>query len=127
MPWIAILLVVAVVIAFFVCNIRFAAEKSAAPLPEGGTVEVLVHRSGVDPQVHHLFGLGTMSTVAIAYVRKRGRPWQWAVTVRKQTPVVNYGYGPPLIREVFPDLEVARRRAALLLDELTTGALRLSD
>jgi hypothetical protein len=124
MLWVVVLVIV-LVVCLLVLQSKYQAEKREALLPNGGTVEVLVHREGVYPQTGPAFGLGGAFPMLVSALRNRGKRWAWAVTVRKQTAGVGMGYGSAIIHEVFPEQEVARNRAAQLATELSAGSVDL--
>ena len=100
-------------------------SKRTAPIPDGGTVEVLVHREGFYPQTG--LGGGGVLLILFSVIRNRGRKWSWAVSVRKQVRGIRWGYGPLLLHEVFPDPQEARRRADILAGELASGSVTLPE
>ena len=124
MPWIIVLLVLLTALIYWF-QLRFAAEKQVAIAPGGKEFDVLVHREGVYPQTRSdvFLGLTTVLPALFSVVRNRGRRWSWAVTVRKRTAGVGLGYGPLVTHEVFDDLEVARRRAQLLTQDIAAGTV----
>lgn len=121
-PWIIVVLVLLAGLIYWF-QLHFAAEKQVALTPGGREFDVLVHREGVYPQTRSdvLLGLTTVLPALFSVIRNRGKRWSWAVTVRKRTAAVGLGYGPPVAHEVFDDLEVARRRADLLAQEIAEG------
>jgi hypothetical protein len=101
-------------------SIRYAAERTKATAPDGGTFDVLVHRDGVmlytgKAAAVNLYGI--LPTLVAALRRWRRGPWRWAVTVR-QSPFAGY---KDLLHERFDEPDAARRSATELIQLIADG------
>jgi len=129
MHWVLIVGCFAVASLVWLLELRTAADLLVATSPSGKAFEVLVHRDGVYPHTRSdvVLGLTTIWATLYLYARNRGRPWSYAVTVRKKTSGLGLGFGPPVIREVFPDRQLAELEAEHLVLQLSSGTIDLPD